>query len=311
MSSEKNTKRFNAAHEVYERIVSALQSGVVIWKKPWVDGTIPMNVVTKRAYKGFNTFVLNMLCIERGYATGRFLTFEQCNRLGGKVRKGEKSARVFWRDFVHPAKRDESGVVLKDEAGRVVRDTEKVIFVDRHYSVFNIAQCEGLPSEFFVTTRFDTKPIASAERIVHEYKDGPIISHGGGVAYYSPIRDTVCLPDIENFKSSEGYYGTLFHELVHSTGASSRLERDMTGTFGTSPYAFEELVAEIGSSILCNECGLLPYVEDAATYCDSWLKCFVDGTIKKKQMLSAFSKAWSAVKFIRGGPSLNKRSNYQ
>lgn len=299
MSGEKNTKRFNAAHEVYERIVSALQSGVVIWKKPWVDGTMPMNVVTKRAYRGFNTFVLNMVCIERGYATGRFVTFEQCNRLGGKVRKGEKSARVFWRDFVHPAKRDESGVVLKDEEGSVVRDTEKVIFVDRHYSVFNIAQCEGLPSEFFVTTRFDTKPIASAERIVHEYKDGPIISHGGGVAYYSPIRDTVCLPDIENFKSSEGYYGTLFHELVHSTGASSRLERDMTGTFGTAPYAFEELVAEIGSSILCNECGLLPYVEDAAAYCDSWLKCFVDGTLKKKQMLSAFSKAWAAVRFIR------------
>ena len=133
---EKSNER---AHEVYERIVSALQSGVVIWKKPWVNGTIPMNVVTKRANNGFNTFALNMVCIERGYATGRFVTFEQCNRLGGKVRKGEKAERVFWRDLVHPAKRDESGVVLKDKAGRVVRDTEKVIYVDRHYSVFNIA----------------------------------------------------------------------------------------------------------------------------------------------------------------------------
>ena len=299
MRREKKTKRFNAAHEVYERIVSALQSGVAIWMKPWVDGETPMNVVTKRAYNGFNTFALNMVCIERGYATGRFLTFEQCNRLGGKVRKGEKAERVFWRDYVHPAKRDDAGVVVKDEKGMVVKDTSIVIFVDRHYSVFNIDQCEGLPREFFVTKKFDTKPIASAERIVHGYKGGPSISHGGDVAYYSPASDTVCLPEMKNFKNGEGYYGTLFHELVHSTGASCRLKRDLTGAFGTSSYAFEELVAEIGASILCNECGLLPHVENAAAYCESWLQSFIDGTIKKQQMLSAFSKAWAAVKFMQ------------
>ncbi len=193
MRRTRKTKRFNAAHEVYERIVSALRSGVAPWKKPWVDGMAPMNVVTKRSYNGFNCFSLNLVCIEHG----------------------------------------------------------------------------------------------------------PSLLHGGDEAYYSPTKDIVCLPPMSQFKNAESYYGTLFHELVHSTGQKTRLDRDMNGVFGTPSYAFEELIAEIGSSVLCNDCGVCPDLGNSAAYCDSWLKCFADGTIKKKQMLSAFSKAWSAVKFIQ------------
>ena len=299
MRRTKKTKRFNAAHEVYERIVFALKSGVAPWKKPWVDGAAPMNVVTKRSYNGFNCFSLNLVCIERGYSTGRFLTFEQCKRLGGRVKKGEKAEWVVWRDLMHPAKKDDDGAVLRDGAGVVVRDMDQIMFVDRHYAVFNIEQCDGLPSDYFAVSQAEVQPIESAEKIVREYRNGPSLLHGGDEAYYSPTKDIVCLPPMSQFKNAESYYGTLFHELVHSTGQKTRLDRDMNGVFGTPSYAFEELIAEIGSSVLCNDCGVCPDLGNAAAYCDSWLKCFVDGTIKKKQMLSAFSKAWAAVKYMR------------
>lgn len=248
---------------VNERILAALESGTVPWRRPWAVKGGPRNLVSGKPYRGINTFLLGLA----PYASPYWLTFKQATDLGGSVRKGEKSSvAVFWKIDV---KRDE-------ETGEVKR-----VPILRYFRVFNLEQCDGvrIPRGRELSADAgdvigDADRIAAADAVVSGY-DGPSVTHGGDRAYYSPMTDAVVVPDLGQFESVHAYYCTLFHELGHSTGHASRLDRFgdkwQDHAFGSAAYGREELVAEMTAAYLCGETGISPdTLEQSAAYIDSW-----------------------------------------
>jgi len=243
---------------VTDRIIRLLESGNVPWHRPWKGGDQwPQNFVSRKVYRGINLFLLNAA----NYPSPFWLTFKQVQALGGQVKKGERSFPViFWK-------------VLKEESDG---ETKRIPFL-RYHSVFNIAQCDGIhaPNVPGVEPGSKFEPIAKCEEVVSAMPKRPIINHQGTRACYSPPLDTVSMPDSKLFESSEGYYSTLFHELVHATGHLSRLNRrEVTDPirFGSDPYSREELVAEMGAAFLCGHCGIEnKTIDQSAAYIQSWL----------------------------------------
>lgn len=260
---------------VTERILAALEEGVVPWKKPWVGGG-PINVRSGRPYRGINVFLLGLSV----YADPRWGTYKAVQEVGGQVRKGEHGTQVIlWKPVTKRAKKD--GEV--DETYRLLRS----------YKVFNAEQCDNLP-EF--QTEFDNEPIERAQAIVDGYEAGPGILLGGGRASYSPAKDLVRCPELGQFRTAEGFYGTLYHELVHSTGHEKRLARIEPALFGTDPYAREELVAEMGAAMLCGIAGI-DNEDESASYVGGWLKALQND---RKLVVTAAAAAQKAADLILG-----------
>jgi antirestriction protein ArdC len=254
-------KRVTVKSDVYQvvtdRIIALLESGTVPWQKPWKGGNQwPQNLVSRRTYRGINSFLLNAA----GYASPFWLTFKQVKLLGGKVKKGEHSFPVvFWK------------ILEEEENGQV----NKIPFL-RYHGVFNVAQCDGIkvPGISVVENKF--QPIERCERVVSEMPKPPGIKHNGGRACYSPLLDEISMPEVNLFESKERYYCTLFHELTHSTGHLSRLNRKEINDpirFGSDPYSREELVAEMGAAFLCGHCEIEnTTLDQSASYIQNWLE---------------------------------------
>lgn len=252
---------------VTARIIEALEAGVVPWRKPWnvPAGLVPSNGASGHVYRGINVLMLRVLGEMAGYSDQRWVTFKQALDLGGHVRKGEKAAPVvFWKFFPE-----------KDEEGEPLPKRPPML---RRYSVFNVEQCEGLdklaPVEPVEADGFE--PVEAAEAIVAAYADAPTVRHvEGDGAYYSPRADVVTLPVRGFFAGAPEYYGTLFHELGHSTGHESRLGRSSvteSARFGSPVYSREELVAEFTAAFLLSECGMdEPRLDQSASYIKGWL----------------------------------------
>ncbi len=273
--------------DVYEiitsRIIEQLEQGRVPWKQPWKESGLPQNLISKRHYRGINLWLLLTL----GYSKNYFLTLKQINDLGGKVKKGEKSCPVVFWTWIEP----------KPDSPP---ETKKKPLL-RYYMVFNIEQCENIPEGIIpsVEQREVHNPIVQCEKIVEAMPKKPKITHKEAQAFYDPARDYINMPKPKSFESSESYYDTLFHELVHSTGHSSRLNRkEITGTakLGDEAYSSEELVAEIGACYLCSHAGIEELgFENSVAYIQSWLKKLKDD---KRCVIFAAAKAQKAVDFI-------------
>ncbi len=258
---------FDIYQAVTDRILELLEKGTVPWRQPIRSaggaGRLPTNLVSKREYRGINVFLLAVTAWAEGYDAPYWLTFRQAKEQGGHVRKGEKgSLVVFWKQ--HATKDEKSGEDI-------------TVPVLRHYTVFNAEQCDGIEvpgggREEEVDRVFE--PIKACAGIVDGYKDGPRIEHKGSAAFYRPSTDTVRVPEPGKFESGQSYYATLFHELAHSTGHSSRLDRGLdkaTRPFGSPDYSKEELVAEMGAAFLAAAGGIhAETVEQAAAYVDGW-----------------------------------------
>ena len=254
---------------VTDRIIELLDKGTVPWKYPirksGGDDGFPTNLDSGRAYRGINVFLLAMTAWAEGYESPYWITFRQAKQKGGHVRKGEKGSLViFWKQY---ATQD--------------RDSGKDITVPvlRRYTVFNAQQCEdievpGLPEPDPEAEPFE--PIEEAAKIVAGYAGGPRIEHRGGRAFYRPREDLVQLAEPERFVDRQSYYVTLFHELAHSTGHKSRLDRGLETSppaFGSPDYSKEELVAEMGAAFLAAAAGISPdTIEQSAAYIDGWRK---------------------------------------
>lgn len=275
---------------VTERILAALDKGVVPWRMPWRTrggSGIPKNLVSKKEYRGVNIFLLGA----QGYASPWWVTYKQAAAKGGQVRKGEKSTPVvFWKMY--------------DSKTRVRKDgTPDKAFVLRYYNVFNVAQCDGLnvPEAPTEETPADFNPIGECEKVVLAYKTTPRIEHGGSRACYIPSFDKILMPERESFEDPESYYSTLFHEMVHSTGHENRLNRDGIMNpirFGSHEYSFEELVAECGAAFLCAHAGIIDAtLDNSAAYIDSWRKKL---SKEPKWLVEASGKAAKASDYILG-----------
>lgn len=257
--------------DITDRILGILDRGVVPWRTPihrqGGDGW-PKNLATDKRYRGINVFLLAVTAWEHGYGSDYWLTFRQAKQRGGAVRKGEKASLVtFWKLY---AKKDaESG-------------EERKLPVLRHYNVFNAEQCEGVEVPNTAPTDHDAQPfepLTACEAIVAGYANGPAIEHRAGTARYLPSRDQVQIPVPLAFEDRESYYAVLFHELVHSVGHTSRLNRCFDGPdggpapFGSAEYGKEELVAEMGAAFLAAVGGISPpTIEQSASYIDNWKK---------------------------------------
>lgn len=286
--------------EVTDRIIQALEEGVVPWRQPWTgtDDGVHCNHLTGRPYRGVNQWLLDLTAQAKGYPVSRWLTFKQAkaasDKLGGDycgVRKGEASQTVvFWKAF---RRTDEDGNEVLGDDG-----TPKLAFMLRTFRVFNLGQTD-LPYEPEV--RPDIDPHEEADRIVAGMPQAPTIEHGGGRAFYRPAEHHVQMPPRHSFRETAGYYATLFHELTHSTGHPDLLNRNEIAEIqgkGSDSYAREELVAELGSAILTRRAGVKPDPEDVdqeAAYIAGWLRALRDD---KNLLISASSRAQKAADFI-------------
>lgn len=251
---------------------------------------MPKSFSTGKNYRGINVFLLAMTSWAKGYESDYWATFNQVTKNKGKVKKGEKSTLVvFWKQATTRDK--ESG-------------EEITIPVLRHYNVFNAEQCEGVVAPDQQTNEEVSEPfvpIEEADRIVTSYAGGPLVMHAGSAAMYLPSTDTVRIAAPDRFETRESYYATLFHELAHSTGHKSRLNRDLgekVSPFGSRDYSKEELVAEMGSAFLCAASGISPpTIEQSAAYIDGWRKKLKDD---KKLVVQAAGQGQRAADHILG-----------
>ena len=262
---------------VTDRIIEKLEQGVIPWRKPWSSEGVARNWVTQKPYRGINQLLLS---------DGEYLTFKQVQEAGGKVKKGAKSEIVvFWK-------------MLEKETEEGDKETIPLL---RYYRVFSIRDCEGIESKVIPVDPKEHDPIEQAEEVLSKYKDKPTISHNDSSAYYSPDMDLVNVPKMTLFDKAEEYYSTLFHELVHSTGHKSRLNRkEMQGdaSFGSESYSREELVAEVGSAMICTMTGIDHVtLDNSASYLDSWIRALKGDS---RLIIGASSQAQKAVEYILG-----------
>lgn len=245
--------------KVYElitnQIIEKLEAGTIPWKRPFKNG-IAVNWKTQKEYRGINTMLLD---------GGEYATFKQISEAGGKVKKGEKSQIVvFWKLSKFKEKDEETG-----------EEEEKKVPLLRYYRVFKVGeQTEGIEPKR-KDVEFNHNPIEEGEKIIKDYINKPSLTFKSGGAYYKPSSDVVNVPPLKDFISPEEYYSTFFHELVHSTGHRERLNRPGIATlnpFGSEKYSKEELVAEIGASMLCGVAGIEnEVIDNSASYIQSWL----------------------------------------
>jgi antirestriction protein ArdC len=276
---------------ITDSIMDKLAKGVIPWQKPWNHTAgISRNLLSQKPYKGINVWIL----AATGYASPYWLTYKQALDIGGHVKKGEHGAQVvFWKWL------DTKEEVQEGEEDR------KHAPIARLYTVFNAQQCE-LPERLqslvapSLTTGNDTaRQITACEEILAHIPHPPAIQQREARAYYSPGRDMVNMPEQRLFPKLEHYYSVLFHELTHSTGHRSRLNRDTLNdllAFGDTNYSKEELVAEMGAAYLCRVAGIAnETLDNSAAYIQGWLgKLRTD----KRLLIHAAAQAQKAADWI-------------
>lgn len=283
------TEKKDIYQRITNKIVEAIEAGAPSYKMPWrTSGNIahsPINAVSKRAYRGINILALWALSQERGYNSGTWATYKQWQELGAQVRKGEKSANVVFWKFIDEESNASESVETSSRAGRMP--------LARDYWVFNADQVDGYAAPEQVKSTIPER-IKSVEAFFKTV--GIIPQPGGNRAYYSVDSDSVHMPAFEAFKEPLFYYAVLSHETTHWTGPKHRLNRDLSGRFGSNSYAMEELIAELGSAFLCANLGLPtdPRI-DHAPYISSWLSVL---KIEKRAIFAAAAKAQEAVDWL-------------
>ena len=270
----------NVYEIVTQKILDQLEAGTVPWQRPWRTTGAPSNIDSKKPYRGVNTILLSMT----GYDSPWWGTYKQVQAAGGQVRKGEKSTLiVFWK----PSTRE-----TDPETGEL----KSSYMMLRYYNVFNSEQCDGLEQYTAVAPPEPVSPPDAVTDVLNHYSVSTL-AHGGDRAFYRVSDDHLQMPEAQDFDSPAAYASTLFHELVHSTGHPTRLKRDFSGGFGSSSYAREELVAEIGAAYLCEHYGI-DQIKPSADYIASWMRRLRDDP---KLIVSAASKAEKAVDMISDG----------
>ena len=265
------------------------------WQKTW------SSVGLAKSLSGREYNLLNQLLLGKSGVWGSFKAWSD---KGYKVKKGEKSSRVYEWFFVEPKKADDKD----DDKADDNKKTFKKGYM-KYYPVFHESQVEDANGKPYKAKKSKVKklePIKEAEKFVSNYKTiskikGIKANKESNDAYYNPTKDIIVSPKLSQYKTANDFYSTLFHEIIHSTGHKSRLDRgfEKVAAFGTEDYSKEELVAELGSAILCAKLGIdnAKTVKDSAKYCKGWIKALKgDASL----LVSASSYAEKAVKYALG-----------
>ena len=270
-SANQDATRRDHYQEVTDKIIEALEGGIIPWRRPWnpnlagVDA-MPRNATTRRRYHGINVLMLGLSPFAWSTGDNRWCSYKQAAERGWQVRKGERGTVVFF--FKRLAVKDGAATGELVSGGTA---EDRFIPMLRAYTVFHALQIDGIPPMAPPETlEVSWRRPEAVETIISN--SGATVRVGGGQAFYSPCSDHIQMPPHETFASPEGYAATMLHELGHWTGAEHRLNRDMTARFGTAAYAAEELRVEIASAMMCAELGLPSDVPNHAGYLQSWLR---------------------------------------
>ncbi|EIW8473916.1 zincin-like metallopeptidase domain-containing protein [Klebsiella pneumoniae] len=285
-SGSSKTKCSKTRTDIYQtvtdNIITALEAVVKPWACPWqrVAGMsgLPSNYATGVAYSGMNIMLLWCSASEQGFSDSRWMTFKQSQAAGGQVRKGEHGTTAIFY------------TTLEKE-----NDTGEIDHIPmlKTFTVFNVEQIDGLSltaETIAPEAKFD--PLPQAENLFRS--SGANIIEKGQNAFFMPSTDEIWLPERHLFADAANFYATGLHELVHWSGAKSRLDREMKGRFGSEDYAFEELIAELGSAFLMADLGIVGEVQHES-YIASWLKALKND---KRYIFKAASAASKAHRYL-------------
>ncbi|GAB7217185.1 ArdC family protein [Dickeya oryzae] len=285
-SGSSKTKFSKTKTDIYQAvtdsIITALEAGVKPWTCPWqrVPGMsgLPSNFATGIAYSGMNIMLLWCSASEQGFGDSRWMTYKQALAVGGQVRKGEHGTTAIFYTMLE--KENEDGEIDH-------------IPMLKAFTVFNIEQIDGLPLTTEVASSAETfEPLPQAENLFR--RSGARIVEKGQNAFFKPSTDEIWLPERHLFSDAANFYATGLHELVHWSGAKNRLNREMKGKFGSEGYAFEELIAELGSAFLMADLGIVGEVQHES-YIASWLKALKND---KRYIFKAASAASKAHRYL-------------
>lgn len=288
-----------------DQLLAFIESNPTAWEAGWYKvGGAPRNGKTGKNYNGLNALWLYLLAEHKGYADPRWVTYQQAKDLKASVKAGEKSSNVFywsWYDKKTKKPFDEETVkdMSKDERQKYLDENVRPVL--KYYQVFNASQCNNFPKldaeqqEMPADER--ARQNAKIESIITN-SAAPVYYDGGNRAYYSPRQDSIHLPEINRFHSMQDYYATVLHEIAHSTGHASRLNREMISIFGTSDYAKEELRAELASVFMQLDYDISvegKHFENHAAYLQSWLKSVRDD---QKEFFAAVTDAEKISQYV-------------
>jgi antirestriction protein ArdC len=286
------TKRFDIHQHITDSIIAAIERGAGEFRLPWhrSAGNImrPVNIASKKAYRGVNVLALWAAAEEKAYTSGVWGTYRQWSEAGAQIRKDEKSAYVVFCKQI---------TVAADDGDSEKTDTR--LFA-RATPVFAAEQVDGWTPPTIDAPATVITPIEQAEAFVAA--TGATITHGGSRAFYRPATDSIQIPPREAFigtatsSPAEAYYSTLLHELTHYSGHETRCNRQLGKRFGDDAYAMEELIAELGAAFLCADLRITDEPRaDHAQYLSHWLTVL---KADKKAIFTAASKASEAATFL-------------
>ena len=287
-SARANSGRASLYDDITDKIIAELEAGRAPWVQPWGSTAakaplaMPRNAATGRHYSGINVLILWGAVIQHGFPGQSWLTFRQALSLGGNVRKGEHGTTVVYADRFTPE--DE-----KRRARETGEDAAAIPFLKR-FTVFNAAQCDGLPEDVAIVAPPPRPGLIEPQVEALIRATGIDFRIGGDRAFYAPAPDYCQVPPPQAYFEPINWHRTALHELGHATGHPSRLGRDMSGGFGTKKYAVEELVAEMNAAFCCASLGIVPTVRHA-DYIGSWLEVLREDNRAIVRSASQASKA--------------------
>ena len=317
MSRPKDKNEFRA--EMAEAFVHVLEDKGLEWKKEWrgLGGTAPQNGITKANYRGCNAFWLSLVAMMKGYSDPRWVTMLQIMDKDGKyhpkqkwhLKKGSKATYVeYWYPYDLAEQKaltwDQYKACLKDG-----RDEKEFKLSTRYTAVFNACDVEGMPEQDIIIN-----PDVSQDELISKLSESmgvEILPDGGDQAYYSPSQDKIHLPTPESFVSEYAYNSTALHELSHSTGHPSRLNRPQGAFFGTNQYAYEELVAEMCSCFMSAELQTemsAEHIDNHKAYVQSWIRAISE---KQDTLVRAIKDAQDAANYMDYQAGLITEKEYE
>ena len=288
MHARSGSDRTNLYDEITGKILAELEAGRLPWVQPWGTAAakaplaMPKNAATGRGYSGINVLILWGAVIEHGFPGQSWLTFRQALALGGNVRKGERGTTVVYADRFIPD--DE-----KKRSRETGEEAQAIPFLKR-FTVFNLAQCEGLPDDLAIVAPPPEPGLIEPKVEALIKASGIDFRIGGDRAFYVPAHDYVMVPPPQAFFEPINWHRTALHECSHASGALHRLNRDLSGSFGSRKYAFEELIAEVSAAFCCAALGIVPTVRHA-DYIGSWAEVLREDNRAIVRAASQASKA--------------------
>ena len=291
--------------KIADKVLEQIENNNLEWAAGWHKlRNAPFNAKTEKRYNGTNLLILHFEGVKKGYEDPRWLTFNQAKDLGAQVKAGEKATTIFhWNEYDKKTKKapdwEELRKLPKEELEKYVQDN--ISYSVSYHSVFNAEQCNGL--EKYVVPTLSAEELAKQNEKIEQViaaSEAPVLYDGENRAFYSLSEDKIHLPKIENFKTKNDYYATALHEIAHSTGHESRLNRNLKGgTFGDENYAIEEFRAEFASLFMQYELDLnfdAKHFENHSAYIQGWSKAIKED---KNVLFAAIKDAGKIATYVR------------